>query len=681
MLYPRRFLLLWLFIANMVCAGAAHAQWRSDSVTNTAIIKHKGSQDRPQIASDGKNGAIIVWEDTRQNSNGDIYAQRLSSEGTLLWRTGGVPICTSYYDQANPKIAADGNGGAWIVWEDRRNGSMGIDLYAQHIDANGMTSYLDNGIGIAVAERDQSNAVLCFNGDDKLFVAWEDDRPASSTVRPDIWFNALTFDTSLHHESGIEIVGAMGLQQEIAMIPDGQSGAVIAWENYKGSPSTIQASRVTSSGTLLWNGGGQNPGTQVYKGISSQNNCGSPSLARDGNEFLIAFDVQNTRSTLVRDIYANKLTWDGEILWHSGIEVSGEWPGDQSQPQVFSDDSGGFFVVFEHYSGDISPYFYNRDVVAVRVLPNGVVRRPPFLDGFFDICHQKYGQVNSTVLKSGAQYFTVWDDARAGNSDTSVYAQVLDRNFDRYLPTFQTRSSWGQAVANKSGVVQKHAAACLRTDGMIAVWTDKRNGDWDIYAQVLFKDGTLPIELASFDVRESTPGMVDLSWTTYAEDANAGFEIERRDVGESVDAFSVIESYQTSSKLVGAGTSNTTRHYASTDMPGEGMYEYRIVDVDLNGVRTVHPFTSVRVGSTEKTFTVAPPARNAWDDLSMTISSPLSDRYQIEIYNTLGIRVYNLEKPLAAGVRGVRLPRDLALGTYFIVVSNSNDAKRMKFVK
>jgi hypothetical protein len=43
------------------------------------------------LAPDGAGGAIVAWEDSR-NGNSDIFAQRISANGSVQWMPGGVPI-------------------------------------------------------------------------------------------------------------------------------------------------------------------------------------------------------------------------------------------------------------------------------------------------------------------------------------------------------------------------------------------------------------------------------------------------------------------------------------------------------------------------------------------------------------------------------------------------------------
>ena len=55
-------------------------QWTANGV---AICTASGYQGPPAIVSDGSGGEIITWEDLRIESNKNIYAQRVYSNGNL----------------------------------------------------------------------------------------------------------------------------------------------------------------------------------------------------------------------------------------------------------------------------------------------------------------------------------------------------------------------------------------------------------------------------------------------------------------------------------------------------------------------------------------------------------------------------------------------------------------------
>jgi hypothetical protein len=104
------------------------------------------NQNNPNIVADGSGNAIITWADQRAGTAAsfrDIYAQKINANGSVAWVANGVPIISGDgFTQPNSatdgfKIVSDGAGGAIIVWDDARNGTSNLDVYAQRIDGNG----------------------------------------------------------------------------------------------------------------------------------------------------------------------------------------------------------------------------------------------------------------------------------------------------------------------------------------------------------------------------------------------------------------------------------------------------------------------------------------------------------------------------------------------------------------
>ena len=58
---------------------------------------------------------IIAWTDPRASNVRDIYAQRISSDGTPLWTSNGAPVCMETANQHLYDICEDGFGGALLV--------------------------------------------------------------------------------------------------------------------------------------------------------------------------------------------------------------------------------------------------------------------------------------------------------------------------------------------------------------------------------------------------------------------------------------------------------------------------------------------------------------------------------------------------------------------------------------
>ena len=134
------------------------AKWTADGIS---VCNNTLNQGGVSIAEDGVGGAIVTWHDNR-SGNYDIYAQRIDSLGNAVWAANGVVICNKSTDQKGARIVSDNAGGAIIVWEDSINNYW--DIYAQKITANGTVAWASNGIAICKAANTQINPRIDIDG-------------------------------------------------------------------------------------------------------------------------------------------------------------------------------------------------------------------------------------------------------------------------------------------------------------------------------------------------------------------------------------------------------------------------------------------------------------------------------------------------------------------------------------
>jgi len=687
----------------------ANAQWHSDSTSNAVVVDTINPQQSVRAISDGDNGAIIVWEDYRTGYDWDIHAQRIDKNGKRVWGTQGVVVCNRPSSaQRYPKICTDGAGGAYVVWEDYRTPSNGMDLYAQHVKSDGTLAYTTkDGEAVATAIRDQIHASICADGSGNAFVAWEDSRASVSTTQPDIYMNKLGSGGVQWGSSGRAMITQTNKQLRPRLCEDGSGGCFLAWENLATVPGSIWATRVSSTGSVLW--GYQKQGVNIYKGSQYELISKNVDVRRDGNQFMMAWEIANpTGSSYGFDIMAQRVNMDSTLKWFSPAEVTGNWFADQLSPKVFSDDSldnsignAGLLVVFEDYGrGDYAPTNYQWDISMRRVFANGADVNPT--NAFYPVCWQSKGQDNLQAVSLGSGELIVgWQDARAG--DSAIYVQRIDRAGKRYFPSAGTASSWGIPLSKAAGREARSLALVPRTDGAIAVWSDNRDTSrkFNVYAQLVLKNGSLPIELSSFELGEKD-GAVGLYWSTASEAENAGFEIERRRIDvPGTNRYEVVASYTNNRTLRGAGTSNVERQYSYLDRPGViGTYEYRIANIDLNGTRHTNDAKTIELHSSI--------AANSWyvgqnqpnpfhDRTSITVNLPQAAMIDVTVTDILG-RVVAMPMNHAAyqvGEHHIAITASslgLSAGTYFYnvtafdptdntIIYHSDKAKMLQIVR
>lgn len=150
-----------------------------------------GPQANSALTTDGAGGAIVVWHDarTRTASQDDIYAQRVSEDGRLLWALEGLPVCVDPADQIYPACTSDGMGGAIIAWQDDRGGG---DVYAQRLSSTGEVMWTSSGLPVCTAPGTQPSPRIAPGEPGTAIVTWYDYR--GGITNPDIYAQRIPLD-------------------------------------------------------------------------------------------------------------------------------------------------------------------------------------------------------------------------------------------------------------------------------------------------------------------------------------------------------------------------------------------------------------------------------------------------------------------------------------------------------
>ena len=104
-------------------------KWNARCMSNSL---DEYNQTIPNIISNNKGGAIVVWLDNRFYPPW-IYAQSIDSAGTIQWRNNGLKICTTYYFRGYIDSVSDGNEGLIFSWTHNYNQIYTSDIYIQGI--------------------------------------------------------------------------------------------------------------------------------------------------------------------------------------------------------------------------------------------------------------------------------------------------------------------------------------------------------------------------------------------------------------------------------------------------------------------------------------------------------------------------------------------------------------------
>jgi hypothetical protein len=118
-------------------------QWSPNTAGSEGIpiVTATGSQGASAVEfsliDNGSGTAWIVWNDPRiSTSDYNIYAQKLNSDGTIVFATDGILISNATGNQRYLTSISDGAGGVITSWRDARTANNG-EIYASRLYANG----------------------------------------------------------------------------------------------------------------------------------------------------------------------------------------------------------------------------------------------------------------------------------------------------------------------------------------------------------------------------------------------------------------------------------------------------------------------------------------------------------------------------------------------------------------
>jgi hypothetical protein len=403
-----------LFVLASI-SNFAFAQWNPNPAINNAVCVTPNNQVNVKIVSDMKGGAIVVWEDYRNDPTfikSDIYAQHIDAFGNPKWTANGVVICNDTSHQSGVTMVSDSSGGAIIVWQDHRNPKR--NLYAQRVDSSGNILWTANGVGVTLRNFDQQ--------------------------RPKV-------------------------------LNDGSHGAIVLWQDSVGGNYDIYGQRLDPNGAQLWS-----TGVAVCAFPLSQVNV-KAQITPAGDIYTVWQDKRNGSDY---DIYVQKLNLSGVAQWTAnGINIC-NLAGNQANPKISMDATGDAVIVWQDKRNGL-----DYDIYAQRINPSGVAQWSANGVGICTLTGstQSAPDLNSQFMPNGTIF--VWQDKRAGISNTDVYAQKLNSS-----GAIQWASN-GIVIANANA---KQMAPNIITDGAgggIIAFQDSSAGNWDVRAQRVSATGAL----------------------------------------------------------------------------------------------------------------------------------------------------------------------------------------------
>ncbi len=255
----------------------------------------------PSIASDGAGGAFIAYRYGVVPAG--IYAQRISSDGTVLWAANGITISPSGYHDY-PVIAADDSGGAHIAWLFTRSDGA-YNGYIQRITSSGVKRFTTNGVAFRVQAATQGRPLLENMGGGEALVAWYDERASTRQV----FVQRFTWNGTAKFAAGGKAVtdGLMDAYY-LVMSKDGVGGVFIAYMY----GNVLRAIGVKGDGLVRWD----SSAGVVLCSAANERSFGSILNVEPGRAVVAWSDKRaSTMTDYNADLYAQTIDTLGHSDW------------------------------------------------------------------------------------------------------------------------------------------------------------------------------------------------------------------------------------------------------------------------------------------------------------------------------------------------------------------------------
>ena len=221
------------------------------------------AETAPGLVGDGGTGAIAVWEDHRNGSFDQVFAQHILADGSVApgWPADGLAVCAfptapgflSDFVFPGPlsSVTSDGAGGVYVAWSDYRDGTGLGDIYAQHVLGDGTIAvgWPANGLAICTAPDDQQRPSIAADGAGGVVIAWQDRRSGSDA---DIYAQHVLGNATLADgwsADGLPACAATGDQLAPAVATDAAGNAFMAWSDARSGIPNVYATKIAAGQT------------------------------------------------------------------------------------------------------------------------------------------------------------------------------------------------------------------------------------------------------------------------------------------------------------------------------------------------------------------------------------------------------------------------------------------------
>lgn len=368
------------------------------------------------VTANPAGGAFVAFSAGAPDGT-QVFVQSFDADGNPRWETGGVFAAAQGLgdDQAQTQLIAAPQGGVYVCFQSfHKIGALGDEIVCQRLSAGGQRLWTDQGVSanggadgnireLPKVVRDDHNGLMVFWRNNQMGLLTPDEHVQieGQHLAPD---GTRSWGARGRIVRTTKLPAGTGyLFLSLAAVPDGQGGAVVSFDDGTSPASRdVFAQRITGDGRLLWRNG-----AAVAAGSPYQAND-SLTATRDGGAFVTVWQPAALGGT---ELWLYRLGPNGKVLWKQQVTAGDPRLAFSDLGAYASFDNGRLRLAWEHYRSDgrsFDVYLAVYDLAGHRL--NGADGTPLNSDQHAQILR---GFAFDPVRKQG---LAVWDDQRKDNA-------------------------------------------------------------------------------------------------------------------------------------------------------------------------------------------------------------------------------------------------------------------------
>jgi hypothetical protein len=349
-----------------------------------------GDKFAPAVSHNLANTAVVLWKDYSKSKNGNLFAQRVYTNGNLLWQITGVQVTPDYPDVIDYSVCSDDNGnvyisyiakvdefgssyklimqkinvdgqlqsningilvddspsrkntsniiadnvgGAFLFWlENQNNKTL---LFAQHVDSTGRQLWGKKAIALSNYNQTVLSYSVQKSDFSAIYLAWQIQKSER-----EIYHQLLSFNGKLLWGQGGKIASTKKGNKTNPQVLTADSTILLSWTNEVNKDKDIFIQKFNIKGTHHWK--------EDVAVVQLPRDQFGQKLLSDGKGGAIVTWIDKRRESVRPDIYAQRISSSGKQLWGPlGIAIASHDNSEKSYPSIVSDLRGGAIAIFK----------------------------------------------------------------------------------------------------------------------------------------------------------------------------------------------------------------------------------------------------------------------------------------------------------------------------------------------